>query len=75
MKRDRPLSIEGGRQLKCVGEEFAMTIHQNLIAGEWVGTDAIRNINPSNTDDVVGEYHLVSSVTSHHDALLCVCRV
>ena len=33
-----------------------MTIHQNLIAGEWVGTDAIRNINPSNTDDVVGEY-------------------
>ncbi len=33
-----------------------MTMHQNLIAGEWVGTDAIRNINPSNTDDVVGEY-------------------
>ncbi len=33
-----------------------MTIHQNLIAGEWVGTDAVRNINPSNTDDVVGEY-------------------
>ncbi|MCQ4631164.1 aldehyde dehydrogenase family protein [Shinella sp. CPCC 100929] len=33
-----------------------MTMHQNLIAGEWVGSDAIRNINPSNTDDVVGEY-------------------
>ncbi|PJR09238.1 aldehyde dehydrogenase family protein [Sinorhizobium meliloti] len=33
-----------------------MTIHQNLIAGEWVGTDAVKNINPSNTDDVVGEY-------------------
>jgi aldehyde dehydrogenase (NAD+) len=33
-----------------------MTIHQNLIAGEWVGTDAVRNINPSNTNDVVGEY-------------------
>ena len=33
-----------------------MTIHQNLIAGEWVGTDATRNINPSNTGDVVGEY-------------------
>ncbi|WP_454859216.1 aldehyde dehydrogenase family protein [Rhizobium binxianense] len=33
-----------------------MTIHQNLIAGEWVGSDAIKNINPSNTDDVVGEY-------------------
>ena len=33
-----------------------MTIHQNLIAGEWIGSDAIRNINPSNTGDVVGEY-------------------
>ncbi|MGQ3210937.1 aldehyde dehydrogenase family protein [Shinella sp.] len=33
-----------------------MTMHQNLIAGEWIGSDAIRNINPSNTDDVVGEY-------------------
>ncbi|MCV9999385.1 aldehyde dehydrogenase family protein [Pararhizobium sp. YC-54] len=33
-----------------------MTIHQNLIAGEWVGSDAIRNINPSNTNDVVGKY-------------------
>lgn len=33
-----------------------MTIHQNLIAGEWVGSDAIENINPSNTGDVVGRY-------------------
>ncbi|MEI5678207.1 aldehyde dehydrogenase family protein [Mesorhizobium sp. CGMCC 1.15528] len=33
-----------------------MTIHQNLIAGEWVGSDATKNINPSNTGDVVGEY-------------------
>jgi aldehyde dehydrogenase (NAD+) len=31
-------------------------LHRNLIAGEWVGGDAIPNINPSNTDDVVGEY-------------------
>jgi aldehyde dehydrogenase (NAD+) len=31
-----------------------MTLHQNLIAGEWVG--GVANINPSNTDDVVGEY-------------------
>ncbi|MDG4674827.1 aldehyde dehydrogenase family protein [Shinella sp. 838] len=37
-----------------------MTIHQNLIAGEWVGTDAVKNINPSNTDDVVGEYACAS---------------
>ncbi|WP_313524524.1 aldehyde dehydrogenase family protein [Shinella sp.] len=33
-----------------------MTIHQNLIAGEWVGSDAIENINPSDTGDVVGRY-------------------
>jgi hypothetical protein len=33
-----------------------MTIHQNLIAGEWVGSDAVRNINPSNTGDIVGAY-------------------
>ncbi|MEJ5900956.1 MULTISPECIES: aldehyde dehydrogenase family protein [Ochrobactrum] len=33
-----------------------MTIHQNLIAGEWVGGDGIANINPSDTNDVVGTY-------------------
>ncbi|MBK3745680.1 aldehyde dehydrogenase family protein [Paraburkholderia aspalathi] len=33
-----------------------MTIHQNLIAGEWVGGEGIANINPSNTNDVVGTY-------------------
>ena len=33
-----------------------MTIHQNLIAGEWVGSDASKNVNPSNTNDVIGEY-------------------
>lgn len=38
-----------------------MTVHQNLIAGEWVGSDAIGNINPSNTDDVVGEYARASA--------------
>ncbi|MBD9373177.1 aldehyde dehydrogenase family protein [Rhizobium sp. ARZ01] len=38
-----------------------MTIHQNLIAGEWVGTDAVKNINPSNTNDVVGEYARASA--------------
>ena len=31
-----------------------MTLHQNLIAGEWVGTDGVDNINPSNTNEVVG---------------------
>src|SRR5688572_24265442 len=33
-----------------------MTLHQNLINGEWAGGDAIPNINPSNTNDVVGQY-------------------
>jgi alpha-ketoglutaric semialdehyde dehydrogenase len=33
-----------------------MTIHQNLIAGEWTGADGIENINPSDTNDVVGIY-------------------
>jgi aldehyde dehydrogenase (NAD+) len=32
-------------------------MHGNLINGKWVeGRDANRNINPSNLDDVVGEY-------------------
>ena len=33
-----------------------MTLHQNLIAGEWIGGDAAANINPSDTNEVVGEY-------------------
>ncbi len=33
-----------------------MTIHQNLIDGEWTGAEAVENINPSNTDEVVGLY-------------------
>ena len=32
-------------------------LHKNYIAGEWVAGDAVsRNVNPSNTEDVVGEY-------------------
>ncbi|MBB4253998.1 aldehyde dehydrogenase family protein [Rhizobium sp. BK008] len=31
-------------------------LHKNLIAGEWVAGDASTNINPSNTQDVVGEF-------------------
>ncbi|OJF95550.1 aldehyde dehydrogenase family protein [Pararhizobium antarcticum] len=38
-----------------------MTLHQNLIAGEWVGTDGIENINPSNTNEVVGLYARASA--------------
>lgn len=33
-----------------------MTVFQNLISGEWVGTNATKNINPSNTNEVVGLY-------------------
>ena len=31
-------------------------LHRNLINGEWVGGDAVPNINPSDTNEVVGEY-------------------
>ncbi|MEX0628518.1 MAG: aldehyde dehydrogenase family protein, partial [Cucumibacter sp.] len=33
-----------------------MELHKNLIGGEWVGGEAVENINPSNTDEVVGLY-------------------
>ena len=34
-----------------------MSIHQNYIAGSWVdGASVSRNVNPSDLDDVVGEY-------------------
>ena len=31
-------------------------LHSNLIAGEWVGEPATPNVNPSDTDDIVGLY-------------------
>lgn len=31
-----------------------MTVDQNLIAGEWTGTNPAENINPSDTNEVVG---------------------
>ena len=35
---------------------------RNLIAGSWVeGSDVTRNVNPSNTDDVVGDYARASA--------------
>ncbi len=33
-----------------------MTLHCNLIDGEWVKGEAIPNVNPSNLKEVVGEY-------------------
>src|SRR4051812_18170649 len=31
-------------------------LHRNLIGGEWVSGEAVPNINPSDTNDVVGDY-------------------
>ncbi len=31
-------------------------LHRNLIDGEWIGGEGVPNINPSNTDEVVGHY-------------------
>ncbi|SFZ81602.1 aldehyde dehydrogenase (NAD+) [Devosia enhydra] len=31
-------------------------LHRNLIGGEWIEGEAVDNINPSNTNDVVGRY-------------------
>jgi acyl-CoA reductase-like NAD-dependent aldehyde dehydrogenase len=38
-----------------------MTLHHNLIAGEWVGTNGVENINPSNTNEIVGLYASASA--------------
>ena len=36
-------------------------LHKNLIAGEWVSGDASANINPSNTNEIVGDYARASA--------------
>jgi acyl-CoA reductase-like NAD-dependent aldehyde dehydrogenase len=33
-----------------------MNVHANLIAGEWTAGEPVPNVNPSDTNDVVGEY-------------------
>lgn len=38
-----------------------MTLHKNFINGAWVAGDQAENINPSNTDEVVGIYARGSS--------------
>ena len=44
-------------QARTRDEAKLMTVHQNFIAGSWTdGPEAAENINPSNTDDVVGRY-------------------
>jgi alpha-ketoglutaric semialdehyde dehydrogenase len=42
---------------QTVREEMMTAAFKNFVGGEWIdGTGITRNINPSNTDDVVGEY-------------------
>lgn len=36
-------------------------LHRNYVAGEWVDGEAIPNINPSNTDEIVGTYARASA--------------
>ena len=36
-------------------------LHKNLIDGEWVGSDGVENINPSNINEVVGVYARATS--------------
>ncbi|ODT69581.1 MAG: aldehyde dehydrogenase [Pelagibacterium sp. SCN 63-23] len=36
-------------------------LHKNLIDGEWVGSDGVENINPSNIKEVVGVYARASA--------------
>jgi acyl-CoA reductase-like NAD-dependent aldehyde dehydrogenase len=43
-------------------------LHQNLINGEWVGSEGKENINPSNTNEVVGVY-AQASVQETQDAI------
>src|ERR1700754_1378081 len=43
-----------------------MGAHQNFIAGEWVdGLSVTRDINPSNTNDLVGEYAQADTVQTN----------
>lgn len=36
-------------------------LHRNLIAGEWVDGDASANVNPSNTNEIIGEFARATS--------------
>ena len=38
-----------------------MTVHANLIDGEWVEGEAVPNVNPANTGEVVGHYARASA--------------
>ena len=45
-----------------------MALHRNLIAGEWRDGDAFVNVNPSDLNDVIGEYAR-ASIQDTRDAI------
>jgi len=47
-------------------------LHKNLINGEWVDGEGAENINPSNTDDVVGIYARASKADA--DAAIAAAK-
>src|SRR5690606_20718255 len=48
---------EGTHYQLPIRKAFQMAeLHKNLINGEWVGSEGVENINPSNTAEVVGLY-------------------
>jgi acyl-CoA reductase-like NAD-dependent aldehyde dehydrogenase len=42
--------------MKFMNDQTVTDLHRNYIAGEWVGGEAVPDINPSNTNEVVGYY-------------------
>ena len=46
---------------KDIWTAHATGLHKNLIDGERVGADGMENINPSDTDEVLGQYARASA--------------
>lgn len=54
--RHLPSDAQSRAARPALGNGLTMTLHQNLIDGQWLGSDALANINPSDTNEVVGTY-------------------
>jgi acyl-CoA reductase-like NAD-dependent aldehyde dehydrogenase len=48
--------LSGRIRFTTFKDDLMSELHKNYIGGEWIGGDARPNINPSNTNEVVGEY-------------------
>lgn len=48
-----------------------MTLHANLVDRDRVGGEAVRNVNPANTAEVVGEYR---AFAADADAAIAAAR-